>query len=114
MNSSLTFQALQILVPKVENEGIHCFIKEIMTIVRAKGWTGNHYSTRNAHVDRTWQMIICSRWTSQTLVVRSLLTAGKLWESINLVYVWELMENHSNPLAIYNWALQLVLQHQQH
>ena len=34
--------------------------------------------------------------------------ADKLWESINMVYVFMLMDYHSNPLAIYSWALQLL------
>ena len=55
-------------------------------------------------------MIIKSRWTSQTLVVKSLLKADKLRESVNLVYVWTNMGHHSDPLAIYNWALLLPLQ----
>ena len=102
--------ALQVTVPKVENESIHCFIKEVMTIIYDKGWAAMCCSGRNHHVERIWQKIVKSRYTSQTLVVQSLLKADKLWEAVNLVYVWTLMDYHPNPYAIYNWALRLLLQ----
>ena len=100
--------AFQIIVPGVEKESISCFVEEIRAIINYKQWTGIHCNTRNAHVTSIWKMIIKSRWTSQTFVVQSLLKADKLWEGINMVYVFLLMDYHSNALAIYSWALQLL------
>ena len=103
------FKVFKILVPeKVPNASIHHFIKQIRLIIRNKQWEGIFCSTRNDHVDKIWNMLTKSR-TIHALMVQSLLKAGKLWEGINLVYVWTLKAYHSHPLAIYNWALRLAL-----
>ena len=103
------FQTLHSVVPATGAEDIHCFIKEVLTIIEIKGWTGIHCTTRTAHVTKAWQIIAQSRWTSQTRVVAALSSECKLYEAVSMVYVYALMDSHTNPQAIYCWAYRCLV-----
>ena len=100
------FQCLQFVVPNLAAEDIHCFIKEVLTIIQKKGWTGIHCTTRTTHVTKIWQMVLASCMTSRTRVVCSLWSVGKLYEAVNMVYVYALMDYHTSPQGIYRWAYE--------
>jgi hypothetical protein len=102
-------QMLHSVVPHIEVVSMHWFIKEVFIIIEKKSWSGIHYTTRTRHVRTAWHMIAYTTSTAQTRVVRALWQAGKLYEAINVVYVYALMHGHTHPTNIYNWACSLLL-----
>ena len=101
------FQPFLSVLPGMEPISIHCFVKEVATIVcqmANKGQDGMTYHTRAKNVERIWCKIVTSRWTSKTHVVCALTSKGKLYQAILLVYVYWNRNLHNNPQAIFDWA----------
>jgi hypothetical protein len=100
--------SLHCIMPRAKRLEVVTFIDEIMMIIAAKQWTGIHFSTRTAHVTAVWGWF--NRNRSELFTVRALNQMDKLWEAIQLVYVYSLMDWHTNPRSIYDWARAVLLQ----
>ena len=77
-------------------QDIHRFIKEVWTIMKKKEWDGIHASSRNRNVRRIENKMF---YTSATVVTPALVDLGKLWEAVNFVYVYALMDGHTRLSA---------------
>ena len=94
-------QILHSVVPNTMAQDIHRFIKEVWTIMKKKEWDGISASSRIRNVGRIENKMF---YTSATVVTPALGELGKLWEAVNFVYVYALMDGHPNPRAIYDLA----------